>query len=52
MTVLITVDNHGPFPAKQEIAESSSEDDGETEPDIECHDDKHEQVADGDLNDV
>ena len=40
------------FPAKCEVAKAGADDDGQTQIDIEGHEDHHETVADGDLGHV
>ena len=50
--MLIHVNDHGSPPAKEEIAQSSAKDDGKTEPDVVCHEDQHEAVANKDLHHV
>lgn len=45
MAVLVGIYDNRPLPSEQEIAEASTEDDGDTEPDVVRHHNKHEQVA-------
>jgi len=52
MAMFIDINNHCTTPRKQEVAETSSKDDSETQPDIVSHEDKHQHVANCDLNHV
>jgi hypothetical protein len=45
MTVLSDIDDARLLPPKQEIADSSAEDDSDAEPHVICHEDEHEEVA-------
>lgn len=46
------VDEHRFFPAEKEIAASSSDYYRQTEPHVVCHEDQHQQEAQGHLDDM
>ena len=52
MAVLVDVDDDGLLPAEDEVAGAGAEDDGDAEPAVVGHEDKHEEIADGDPDNV
>jgi hypothetical protein len=52
MTVLRHIDNERLLPSKEEVPNSSTNNNSKTQPDIVGHEDEHEEVAEYDLNDV
>ena len=52
MAVFIDIHDNRSLPAKEEVAGSSSQDDGKTQPDVVRHEDQHQTVADKHLNDM
>ena len=50
MTVFCHVHDERLLPAKQEVARCSTSHDGDAQPDVVCHEDKHEEVAENHLN--
>ena len=45
MTMFIDINHNSTTPGKQEVSEPSSNDNGQTQPDIVCHEHQHQQVA-------
>jgi hypothetical protein len=52
VTVLCHINNERLLPSKEEVTNSSTDDDSKTQPDIVGHEDEHEEVAEYNLNDV
>lgn len=52
MAVFIDVNHDSALPAKEEIARSRPEKDGNTQPQVVGHEDEHQTVADKHLDDM
>ena len=52
MAVFIDIHDDRSLPAKEKVAGSSSQDDGQTQPDVVGHEDQHQTVADKHLNNM
>jgi len=50
--MFINVDNCRTTPGEQEVTETSAGNDGQTQPDIVGHEDKHQHIADSHLDHV
>lgn len=52
MTVFIDIDHFVQLPSKCKITPASSQSNSQTQPDIVCHEDQHEEIAQGDLDNM
>ena len=52
MTVFIDINHFVQLPSKCKITKASSQSNSQTQPDIVCHEDQHEEIAKGDLDNM
>ena len=52
MTVFIDVNYHASSPSKQVISQACTQSNGNAQPSVECHENKHKYVADGHLQNM
>lgn len=52
MTVLININHFVQLPSKHKIPKARSQSNSQTQPDIVCHEDQHEEIAQSDLDNM